>query len=49
MVMKVVNCLKEEAENGAAESYPFEMIEVIKEEVCSIELYGREQSIENTL
>lgn len=38
MVMKVVNCLEEEAENGAAESYPFEMIEVIKEEVCSIEL-----------
>ena len=38
LVMKVVNCLEEEAENGAAESYPFEMIEVIKEEVWSIEL-----------
>lgn len=36
--MKVVNCLEEKAENGAAERYPFEMIEVIKEEVWSIEL-----------
>lgn len=30
--MKIVNCLEAEVENSAAESYPFEMIEMIKEE-----------------
>ena len=32
LAMKIVNCLEAEVENSAAESYPFEMIEMIKEE-----------------
>mgnify|MGYP000137651487 FL=1 len=32
LAMKIVGCLEAEAENSAAESYPFEIIEMIKEE-----------------
>ena len=32
LAMKIVGCLEAEAENSVAESYPFEIIEMIKEE-----------------